>query len=110
MHLLEEKIFANALNQIPEIGPVRLAQLVAYFGSFQKAWAASDAKFAQFLPEKSIDRIITNKAKINPEQTFAELARRQIEVLLTADPEYPELLREIPAAPPILYVRGKTSV
>src|ERR1043165_4247823 len=105
MHNLEDKIFANALNQIPELGAVRLAQLHKYFGSWAKAWSTNPKDYIQAgLAPNLIDRIISNKVKINPEQTFAELARRQIEIVLFSEPAYPELLKEISAAPPLLYV------
>ncbi len=111
MHLLEEKIFANALNLIPELGPIRLAQLRKYFGSWQKAWATpADQYRLAGLPDKVIDKIIARKSQINPEQSFAELTRRQIELVLDVESEYPELLKEISARPAMLYVRGNKSV
>ncbi len=111
MHLLEAKIFANALNQLPELGPVRLRQLVSHFGNYAKAWAADPSEYAQVgIPPKVVAQIIANKKKINPELSFAELARRQIEILLDVEPEFPQALKEIAAAPPLLYVRGQNPV
>ncbi|HTL39712.1 MAG TPA: DNA-processing protein DprA [Methylomirabilota bacterium] len=111
MHLLEEKIFANALNQLPGLGPVRLTQLYSSFGSWAKAWANSPQTYAQAgIPLKTINEIITKKSKINPEQSFAEMTRRGIEVVLNTEKNYPELLKEISSAPPLLYVRGNKAV
>lgn len=106
-NLLEDKIFANAFNLIPELGAVSLLKLYNHFGGWFTAWIAESHDYIDAgLPAKTINQIIANKPKIKPEQLFAELARRQIEAVLMSEPDYPELLKEIHAAPPILYVRG----
>jgi DNA processing protein len=105
--LLEDKIFANAFNLVPEIGPMSMQKLFNHFGTWYKAWSARDSEYIDAgLPAKTISQIIANKPKIKPEQSFAELARRQIEAILITEPLYPKLLKEIHAAPPLLYVRG----
>ncbi len=111
MHLLEAKIFANALNQIPELGSVRLAQLLAYFGSWAKAWTATTHDYIEAgMPINTVSKIIARKSKINPELSFAELSRRQIEIILSVEPEYPQLLKEISAPPPLLYAKGNKNI
>lgn len=110
MQLLDEKLFANACNLIPELGPVRLTQMLQYFGSWQKAWAAPASEYIDCgLPAKIISQIIARKNQINPEQAFAALAQRQIEIVLNVEPQYPQLLKEIATAPPMLYIRGNIS-
>ena len=78
MSFLDEKIYGNALNLIPTLGPVSLTKLYNYFGSFVRAWNGSaDDYLHTGLPAKAISEIIANKQKINPEQAFAELARQK---------------------------------
>lgn len=104
---VEARIYANAFNLIPEIGPVTLQKLFNHFGSWHRAWIGSASDYIDAeLTAKTINQIIAKKPKINPEQMFAELTRRQIEVVLISEPGYPKLLKEIHAAPPLLYVRG----
>src|SRR6185436_1949426 len=111
MSLLDEKIYGNALNLIPTLGPVSLTKLYNYFGSFVKAWnAVEDDYLNAGLAPKAIREIIANKQKINPEQSFAELTRRQIEIILITEKNYPILLKEIQPAPPLLYIRGQKDV
>ncbi len=108
MNLLDEKIYANALNSVPSLGPVSLTKLYNLFGSWISAWKGDGSDYIQagLLP-KIVNQIIADKRKINPEQSFAELARRQIETLLVSEKAYPKLLKEIIPAPPLLYIRGK---
>ncbi len=106
--LLEAKIYANAFNLIPDLGPVSLQKLFNYFNDWHSAWIGSGHDYIDAgLSAKTISQIIAKKPKINPEPLFAELTRRQIEVVLMSEPDYPQLLKEIHAAPPILYVRGQ---
>src|SRR5688500_18972584 len=105
--VLSNKIFGNAFNLIPEIGPASLGKLFTHFGSFETAWfEGSEAYIDAGLPARTISQIIAGKIKINPEQSFAELTRRQIEVITITDPDYPPLLKEISTPPALLYVRG----
>lgn len=109
-NLLEAKIFANAFNLIPELGPISLQKLYNHFGDWHSAWIGKAPDYIDAgLPAKTISQIIAKKNTINPEQMFAELTRRQIEVVLITEPDYPQLLKEIHAAPPLLYIRGQKS-
>jgi DNA processing protein len=108
---LESKIFANAFNLIPEVGSVTLTKLLNHFNDWHQAWVAGAHEYFEAgLNHKTISQIIAKKSHIKPEQMFAELARRDIEAVLISEPEYPKLLKEIHAAPPLLYVRGNKSV
>lgn len=105
---LEAKIYANAFNLIPQIGPMGLMKLYNHFGDWHSAWIGRGQDYIDAgLNAKTINQIIAIKPKINPEQSFAELTRRQIEVVLINDQDYPKLLKEIHAAPPLLYIRGQ---
>lgn len=109
--LLESKIFANALNLIPEIGPMSMQKIYNHFGSWYTAWIASSNDYIDAgLAAKTVKQIIANKPQIKPEQAFAELTRRQIEIVLSEEKSFPNLLKEIHAAPLLLYVRGQRGI
>lgn len=103
----EEQIYANALNLIPALGPVRINQLFAYFGTFKDSFTASRADYvkAGFNP-KLVEQIVEGKNTINPAVEFGKLAKLGIEVIILNSAEYPSILKEIPSAPPLFYIRG----
>jgi DNA processing protein len=108
---LANRIFGNAFNLIPAIGAITLSRLLNHFGSFESAWFANPSDYLSAgIPEKLSKLILESRSRINPEKAFAELARRQIEVLLITEPFYPTLLKEIHAAPPLLYIRGRKEI
>ncbi len=100
-----------ALTSIPDIGPIRAARLVAAFGS---AFAAMHAAQAQLASVRGISHAFAAaiiKARVAAvEDAKAELDRARsmsLRLIMRGDPEYPELLRPLPDAPPLLYVRGQ---
>lgn len=106
--ILSNRLFANAFNLVPGVGPATLTKLLNHFGDFEAAWLGQDLEYTQAgVSQKLCETISLSKKTINPNQAFAELARRQIDVILLNEPEYPSLLREIASAPPLLYIRGQ---
>jgi len=105
---LSNRLFGNAFNLIPGIGPITLTRLLNHFTTFEAAWFGSVPEYIKAgLSEKVANHILLTKPQINPEKAFAELVRRQIEMVVFDEPEYPALLKEIAAAPPLLYIRGR---
>lgn len=104
-----EKAYAHALTCIPGLGPQRLRRLQKHFGSFRSAWDGSNPKeFEQAgLDSKMFEQIKSARKIIDPEKLYRNLARQQIKCLADSDRDYPKLLREIYAAPVLLYIRGQ---
>jgi len=98
----EEKIFANALNQAPQLGPVSLGNLKKYFGSFKKAWSASFDKLQKVSGARDLFEFRQN---IDPEKKIEKLQKENIKILLKE--ELPYFLQEIYTPPEILYVKGE---
>jgi len=103
---MEEKIFANAINHVPEFGPKTLAKIREQFGGFKNAWQAEVREFLRIpqLEKKSILSLEKVKKEIDPEQKFEKLKRAGVAILLRE--ELPQSLRETPAPPEVLYVIG----
>lgn len=100
------------LQRIPGVGPVRLHQLLKYFGSPQAVLAASPPQL-QSVPEsiqltiKDIQRLAKQHPLYQQMQYDRDyLQHNDIHVVTLLDDTYPELLREIANAPPVLYIKG----
>ncbi|HEY7349469.1 MAG TPA: DNA-processing protein DprA [Ktedonobacterales bacterium] len=97
-----------AFTRVRGIGPKRFGDLLSFFGSAAAAWRAGRADLlAARLDARATEALLAQRAKgPAPEAELEALARRGIRAVSQADPDYPELLREIYLPPILLYVRG----
>jgi len=102
MSLIEEKIYANALNQSVQIDFACLRKIKENFGNFKKAWSVSLAELRRKTGKEKLREFRPN---INPENEYEKLAKEKIKILLQE--EFPERLREIPQPPQLLYLKGE---
>ncbi len=97
-----------AVCRFPQLGPVRLQKLLAYFGEIDKIWQANETELkAAGLDQRTIAIFIQHRQQINPDKLLSELMKLNIQALSLDDEEYPSLLREIYDPPPVIYYRGK---
>ncbi len=97
----------HALNLIDGIGQQKLKILAGHFENGQQTWQADFKKLtAAGLSENLANKIIAERAKINPDQEWAKLQTEKISVVSLLDENYPPLLREIPSAPFLFYAQG----
>ncbi len=94
-------------NLVPGIGPARLIRLIETCGSLEAAWHADAFALAQAgLDSKTSAAFLTTRARVNLDAELERAARLGVTLLSLDDAAYPPLLRAIPGAPPLLYVRG----
>lgn len=98
------------LTLIKGLGPMLIARLVEALGSPSRVLTASPAQLASVrgIGQTTASRIASS---LQPSEQLAleelALAKAQgVQIVATHDRAYPEPLRTIPNAPPILYVRG----
>ena len=110
--MLQEKAYWLAWSQIPGIGPTLLKRIQQKFGQLSQAWQLPVSELGQI--ERFSGKIIANlhqeRSKINPEQLLETHLKDNPQFWTPADPEYPQLLLEIPSPPPVLYYRGKVEL
>ncbi|MGW8184788.1 MAG: DNA-processing protein DprA [Candidatus Moraniibacteriota bacterium] len=100
-------LYLNALNTINGVGPQKIKILMSYFGSGEKIWNSPLSELiSSGINEKLAQTIITERNKINPQIEWDKLAQENVRAISFFDDAYPTLLREIPSAPQILYVKG----
>ena len=99
--------FYIVLAAAPGIGPVRFKVLIKHFKTAESIWKA---------PEKTLEKILTPKLFVqftkfrktfDIKRYFDLISKLKIEVITVNDNNYPGLLKEIPDAPPVLYVKGE---
>jgi DNA processing protein len=94
-------------NLIPGVGPARLARLVAHCGSLEAAWRADALDLAAAgIDARSSTALLSNRPQIDLDAELERVERAGVRLLTLADAGYPTLLRAIPGAPPLIYVRG----
>jgi DNA processing protein len=95
-------------NIVRGIGPAKLQALLDHFGDPEKAWnAPSDRLRSAGLDRRSLANLESARTSLDLERELERVAEAGATVITWDSPQYPALLREIPASPPVLYVRGE---
>jgi DNA processing protein len=97
-----------AFTRVRGLGPMRFGRLLNYFGSAAAAWRAGrDDLLAAGLDARATEALLEQRAKGPPPASELETLDRQgVRAISQADPDYPDLLREIYLPPIVLFVRG----
>ena len=106
--------FPLVLHRLPEIGAASYQKLVELFGSAEAVLAQPFARLQPLLKPPALEAIRDFQSKLDAsvigQRVLADLdwlAQQQDVNLLSSDDEAsPDLLREIPRRPPLLFVRG----
>lgn len=107
--LAEERAFWLAWSQINGIGPILLKRLQKSFGTLGNAWEASPIELLEVdgLGVQTAEIIAAERQQLHPEQLLQQHERENPCFWTPADPDYPQLLLEIPDPPSVLYYQGK---
>lgn len=101
-----------ALNAIKGLGPVRIKYLLEKFDSPETIFRQPShvLKKSGVFPDSAVNDVHNPKLLIDAEDQIRRAQRSNIHILTLKSPEYPPLLREIFAPPPVIYVRGNLAV
>jgi len=94
------------LLQVPGLGPQRIAKLLAAFGSAEAACSASSSALRSLGLSEPMLQVLRGPDQVAISGALRWAEHPQASILTRADARYPERLREIPSAPPLLFVRG----
>jgi DNA processing protein len=98
-------------NRINGIGPARLDRLVERLGSVEAAWNASPSQLmAAGLDAKLIEALVGARRTLDLDAEAARAAAAGLHILARDHPDYPANLRDTPAPPPVIFVRGRLSL
>ncbi len=95
-------------NRVYGVGPAKVRALLDHFGDLETAWQAEpyDLKEAG-LDRRSIENLLTTRAKINLDQEIDRVNKAGARIVIWDDADYPPLLKNLPDAPPVLYIKGQ---
>ena len=99
-----------AWNRVKEIGPVRFLKLCQHFSSLEEAWncniRTNNMMNLLHIGEEILNKIEQEKQRIDPEQEWDLLEKRNIKAITIKDEGYPSLLKNIYSPPPVIYYQG----
>lgn len=96
-----------SLNMTPGVGPRKAATLLEEFGSAENIFHALRSQLEHFrLKPETIQSILRKEFHEKAEKEIENVKKLGGDILILDDGSYPNLLREIPDPPIVLYVRG----
>lgn len=94
-------------NYVSGIGPAKMQALLGTFGSLETAWNASDDALRRLgLESRAIQSLNEVRTTFDLDGYVRRVQESGVGVLTWQDDDYPELLREISASPPVIFIRG----
>ncbi len=106
----EDKYYYLAFNYFQKIGPINMRRLEKFFPNIRQAWFANTGELERAGLNPSLASAFTSWRK-SPAASIAnmisELKKEEISFITWKDPDYPALLKEMAAPPPVLYYKGK---
>ena len=105
---MNEKAFWIAFNQVPGIGPARLAALIDVCGSVEAAWKAPIQRLKEAeLDRRSLESLLAMRRSLDLDAAWQRVEQSGARVYTWNDDDYPENLRQIPLSPPVLFAQGE---
>jgi DNA processing protein len=110
MQIESEKLIPwLALKQVRGIGNVLYRRIIEHFGSPESAFAAKKQALMKIsgISEPLAEAIKRHKITDSVEKEIVQTYENGFHIITCNDPEYPQLLIQIPDPPPYLYAYGK---
>ena len=94
-------------NAVSGIGPAKIQALLGAFGDLEPAWRASEGQLREIgFDARAIDNLRQTRQTLDLDRLVGQVEASGAHILTWDSPDYPSLLRQIPAAPPVIFVRG----
>jgi DNA processing protein len=105
---MESREALVALNMVEHVGPVRLRQLLEYFGDAAAILRANKRELMRVhgIGEDTAESIANWEKSVRLKEELKRIADFGCRIVVQDDPEYPELLKQIYDPPVVLYIRG----
>ena len=104
----KEKSYWILWNQFyAQIGPIRFDQLLKAFGSAEKAWRAPAEQFSRLGWGPNELELLKERENLVVEPILDIVIKYNADLITLEEENYPKNLLQIPAPPPLIYVRGE---
>jgi len=108
--LKPEQLYWLAATHLPEIGPITFSKWLTIFENITTLFTADASELANAGLTPSQIHNLKNPDWHTAEKNLAWCEKNQCHLITLTDEMYPALLKEIPAAPLLLYVRGNPTL
>ena len=97
-----------AFNYVSGIGPAKIQALLGHYGSLEPAWSATESQLRDIgFDSRTLESLHEARQSLDLDRYVGQVEASGAQVLTWDSPDYPPLLRQIPAAPPLIFVRGR---
>lgn len=105
---IESDMSLLVLNALPELGPVRIRNLINHFGSADKVLSAPVSALIEVegIGRKIASNIISWEKYFDLKKECELIEKYKVSIITINQPEYPGLLKEIYDPPVVLYAKG----
>lgn len=106
--MLNDKKSWIALSLVPGIGPIKMRNLIAHFGSPEKVLEAPNDELlaVEGIDAATAKAIVQHKTKNNLDRELELIHKHQVKVITVEDEEYPLNLKFTFDPPMLIYVKG----
>jgi DNA processing protein len=105
---VDDRVYWALLTAVKGIGPARLRRLVDMFGDARSAWYAdSRALVDAGLDRRARNALIEQRNQLDPVEQGNRIRAAGVELVRVIDSAYPALLKGVPDAPAVLFVKGQ---
>lgn len=96
------------LSMVPDVGPIRFANLLRELGGVDEVMGASAARLASVerVGPKVAENILRHRDKIDVNAEIQLAHRAGVRIICLVDDDYPMALKRIDDPPPCIYVKG----
>jgi DNA processing protein len=105
---LSNQAYWLGLSLVPQLGTVRIQQLLTAFGTAKNAWEATEKDLRDVgLPEQVLNSLLKTRKTLDLASEIRKVEALGASLITWEDSSYPENLRFISDAPVLLYLRGQ---
>ncbi|NLO88914.1 MAG: DNA-protecting protein DprA [Clostridia bacterium] len=103
---LPDEAYWAAFN-CSKIGYKNMLKIIDFFGGPKTAWEASKEEIAELISNsQTIEQFFNFKNNFNEQLYYEQVIKNNAEIISINDKCYPQNLKNIHGAPPVLYVKG----